>query len=438
MTMNNNPWRGVAELLADVMQRSVPADAALRRLFGSRSHAGGRPGQRQRTQVADAVYGILRHPRSLDYLLGADPAVQATDRLAMWLYRYDDQSTSAAAAAAGTAAGYRAEAIQALTERLTASSDPARALEKAAPAVQLDLPDWLYQELVTQLPATELEQFASTIKRPAPLDLRVNTLRCSPARARQALAAEGIPLEPGHWSPVALRTAQQRPLADSKAWREGWVEVQDEGSQLIAPLLEPRRGETIVDLCAGAGGKSLHLAALMANRGHIHAFDTSRRRLEQLKQRCRRAGVDTVRPVLIADQRADAVQRLRGKIDRVLVDAPCSGSGTLRRRPEVGWQSHDLSALTAVQDALLDAAAALLRPGGRLVYATCSLLAAENQDRATAFEQRHRDFTPLNLAPILKRRNSSLEVGEETRHLQLYPHRHGCDGFFAAVWERNA
>jgi 16S rRNA (cytosine967-C5)-methyltransferase len=210
--------------------------------------------------------------------------------------------------------------------------------------------------------------------------------------------------------------------------------VQDEGSQLLSLLLEPKRQEMVVDFCAGAGGKALHLAALMANTGSVYAFDVSARRLERLKPRLARAGVDNVRRVVIRDERDDRVQRLAGKIDRVLVDAPCSGTGTLRRNPDIKWRALDVQKLAAVQCAILASASTLLKPGGRLVYATCSLLREENEDVVAGFLATHPDFVIVPAAEVLARRHVALIPDSE--FLRLLPHRHRTDGFFAAVLER--
>jgi len=423
MSPVNTLWRGVPELL----ERMATADSGEQRPIDAFFQQRRRLGRRERGLIADAVYGCLRHLRSLDHALG-DQAGDPRARLAAWLVSYADWPIEQAVSAIGS--------DEALTGTLSRLGDPAN----APPAVQAELPDWLYDELCRQLPAAEVLDLGLALQQNAPLDLRVNTLRGKPAKALTALANEDMPLSPCPWSPIGLRHAAHHPghlpVQRSKAYTQGWVEVQDEGSQLVAPLLEPRRGETVIDLCAGAGGKTLHLAALMANQGNIHAFDPSGRRLKELEQRCQRAGVDNTVATRIEDEQAAAIRRFYGKADRVLIDAPCSGTGTLRRHPEIRWQRHDLAVLTATQDRLLDVGARLLRPGGRLVYATCSLLAQENEQRIEAFAERHPDLRLLPPAPILKRRKIALDIADEATSLRLYPHRHGTDGFFAAVFEK--
>jgi len=211
--------------------------------------------------------------------------------------------------------------------------------------------------------------------------------------------------------------------------------VQDEGSQLLGFLVAPRRGEMVVDFCAGAGGKTLLLGALMNNQGRIYAFDVSSRRLDNLKPRLKRSGLSNLNPVLITSENDARVKRLAGKIDRVLVDAPCSGLGTLRRNPDLKLRmsAASVAELVIKQASILNAAATLVKPGGRLVYATCSLLAEENDEQADRFGAEHPQFKSLHVGEMLKQQHIPLEMGER---LHLSPQMQGTDGFFAAVWQR--
>jgi 16S rRNA (cytosine967-C5)-methyltransferase len=236
-----------------------------------------------------------------------------------------------------------------------------------------------------------------TLSQSAPLDLRVNALTTKRAEVQKELKQAGIPSVPTPYSPWGLRIEGKPPLAKLDAFTRGAIEVQDEGSQLLALLLDAKRGEMVVDFCAGAGGKTLAIGACMRNTGRLYAFDTSAHRLDALKPRLARSGLSNVHPAAIAHERDDRIKRLAGKIDRVLVDAPCSGLGTLRRNPDLKWRQSPKSVqeLVAKQTAILQSAARLLKPGGRLVYATCSVLPQENEAIAEAFTAANPDFTPL-------------------------------------------
>jgi 16S rRNA (cytosine967-C5)-methyltransferase len=410
-------FRPATDLLARCLAGGAPADKQMELYF--RAHR--EMGVRDRGAVAEAVYACLRERRMLEAVAGE--AAQAADLLAAWLLR---QGRSGRALGE---MGYGGDA-NALAER-------ARSLDAAAlpPAVRANLPDWLADQLFDLLGETEALALADALNRPAPVDLRVNTVKAKREAVQARLAADGLPSEPTPFSPVGLRRLDRTPLFGNTAFQEGLFEVQDEGSQLISLLLEPRRRETVVDFCAGAGGKTLHLGAAMANSGTLYAFEVLEHRLERLKPRLKRSGLQNVRAVAIKHERDDRVRRLAGKADRVLVDAPCSGTGTLRRNPDIKWRPVDLAALAATQQAILDAAATLVKPGGRLVYATCSLLVEENEAVVERFLAGHAGFTQLPVNDIFARRGVQLTM--EGPAMRLYPHRHNTDGFFAAVLERH-
>jgi 16S rRNA (cytosine967-C5)-methyltransferase len=334
-------------------------------------------------------------------------------------------------AAADPAAGERASAWQARAAAVDLTSAPAWA--------RLGLPpDWL-PPLQAAL-GEELEALARALHGQAPLDLRVNALRSKREPVLAALQAAGLPADPTPHAPWGIRLPTRTPLGRIVPGVRGLVEVQDEGSQLIAALVGARRGETVVDFCAGAGGKTLALAADMRGSGRLYAFDTVARRLDVLQARARAAGIDQVQIMTLVHEGDPRLQRLAGKVDRVLVDAPCSGSGTVRRHPELLWRTAaaDWSELAATQLRILRAAAALVRPGGRLVYATCSLFAQENEAVAAAFDAACAGtFEPLPAQDLLAESRvanpAALVAGP---YLRLWPHRHRCDGFFAAAWQR--
>ena len=303
-----------------------------------------------------------------------------------------------------------------------------------SPAEAADLPDWLWLALGEALP-TEREALTRAWLAPAPLDLRINPLKTSREAALAALAADGIRVTATPYSPVGLRVTGKPALQQHALFTSGAIEIQDEGSQLLCFLVAPKRSEMVVDFCAGAGGKTLLLGALMRSQGRLYALDISPRRLANLKPRLARSGLSNVHPVRISDERDARIRRLAGKIDRVLVDAPCTGFGTLRRNPDLKWRQPQaaLAELAAKQTRLLAAAAPLVKPGGRLVYATCSVLPAENEAVVEAFLTAHPGFALGDATAELARAGIALDAG---RMLRLYPHRHGCDGFFAALLER--
>jgi 16S rRNA (cytosine967-C5)-methyltransferase len=310
-------------------------------------------------------------------------------------------------------------------------------IEALSPAVRLSLPDWLYGRLLAAGPEEAAVAFGRAVLKPAPLDLRVNTLSADREAVLARLRADGFEAAPTPFSPAGIRVEGKPAINRHELFTGGAVEVQDEGSQLLGYLVAPKRREMVVDFCAGAGGKTLHLGALMHSQGRLYAFDVSEKRLNNFKPRLKRAGLSNVHPQLIQGESDIRVKRLAGKIDRVLVDAPCSGLGTLRRNPDLKWRQTPQAVveLASKQRAILDAAATLLKPGGRLVYATCSVLAEENQDIVGGFLERHPGFRTLDCQAILDESRVALECGE---FLELRPQVHGTDGFFAAALERRA
>jgi 16S rRNA (cytosine967-C5)-methyltransferase len=263
----------------------------------------------------------------------------------------------------------------------------------------------------------------------------VNALKADRDKVIAQLAEAPIAANPTPYAPLGLRVLKKPQLQNLPLFKEGAIEVQDEGSQVLAQILGARRGEMVVDFCAGAGGKTLALGAQMRNTGRLYAFDVSEKRLAKLKPRLARSGLSNVHPVAIAHERDAKIKRLAGKIDRVLVDAPCSGMGTLRRNPDVKWRQPEgaIAEMHDKQVAILDGAARLVKAGGRLVYATCSLLNEENDAVAQQFVASHPDFQLVPMSQVLAEQKIDLEMGD---YLKLLPHRHQTDGFFAAVFER--
>jgi 16S rRNA (cytosine967-C5)-methyltransferase len=250
------------------------------------------------------------------------------------------------------------------------------------------------------------------------------------------LAQAPILCEATPFAPLGIRVIKKPALQNMPLFKNGSIEVQDEGSQLLSQIVGAKRGEMVVDFCAGAGGKTLSLGASMRNTGRLYAFDISDKRLAKLKPRLARSGLSNVHPVLIAHENDAKVKRLAGKIDRVLVDAPCSGLGTLRRNPDVKWRQSPQSIveLNEKQASILSGAARLVKAGGRLVYATCSILDEENEAIVEQFLASHEDFTLEPMSEILAEQKIDLQM---EKYLKLSPLQHQTDGFFAAVLTRN-
>ncbi len=405
-------------VLAQLLRFDHPADAVVSRYF--REHR--ELGHADRGFVAETVFAVLRRQRSLTARCG-EPVTPRRLLLA------------ALAVVRGWSLREFAPVLKAAEEPWLAEVKAFRD-ETLPPAVRDDMPDWLHALLVAQYGEENVPRLVRAMNQAAPLDLRANTLKTGRDDLRTALAADGIVAEPTPYSPIGLRLRDKPALAKHPLFLGGHFEVQDEGSQLLGALLEARRGEMVVDFCAGAGGKTLLIGAQMRNTGRLYAFDVSDKRLSNLKPRLARSGLSNVHPVRIEHERDAKVKRLAGKMDRVLVDAPCSGLGTLRRNPDLKWRQDEtaVAELNAKQTAILAAAATLVRPGGRLVYATCSLLTAENEAVVQDFLAKHPDFCLRPASEILAKQGITLD-GEM---LRLLPHLHDTDAFFAAVLERQA
>jgi 16S rRNA (cytosine967-C5)-methyltransferase len=406
------------ELLREVLRFDQPADAVVSAFF--RKHRA--LGARERHSLAETVYTVLRRRLLLQHLAQSGSGALER-RLAVLGWQGSDTFLRGAL-------GPHEQQWLAQVQTVDRAALPEK--------LRHNLPDWLAGTLQSEL-GDAFWPLVDALDQPAPLDLRVNTLKAKRDDVQRALAAAGIEAQPTPFSPWGLRVPGKPAINKLDVFTQGLVEVQDEGSQLLALLTDARRGEMVVDFCAGAGGKTLALGAAMRNTGRLYAFDVSGHRLDALKPRLARSGLSNVYPAQIAHERDDRVKRLAGKIDRVLVDAPCSGLGTLRRNPDLKWRQSPkaLHELQAKQQAILASAARLVKPGGRVVYATCSLLPAENEAIVEAFVAHAAgEFAVVPVAEALKiERAAELSAGDT---LRLWPHRHGTDGFFAAVLQRRA
>ncbi len=404
------------EVMREILRFTAPADGTLSRYF--RDHP--RLGSRERGAIAESIYAVLRN--KLFYTDFAEAGNGPTMRRLTLLGLTD-------AVGIDSLGGLSEEE----TEWLTRMVQIDRKLLSSR--MRANLPQWLFDKLVAQNGEEATVLLADAMNQPAPLDLRVNSIKATREQVAAELAIAPILCEPTPYAPLGLRVIKKPALQNLPLFKNGSIEVQDEGSQLLAQIVGAKRGEMVVDFCAGAGGKTLALGALMRNTGRLYAFDVSEKRLAKLKPRLARSGLSNVHPVQIAHERDAKIKRLAGKIDRVLVDAPCSGLGTLRRNPDVKWR-QSLAAiieLNVKQTAILAGAARLVKPGGRLVYATCSVLDEENEAVVTQFLAVHTEFFLVPMKDVFAEQKIALEMQD---YLKLLPHIHQTDGFFAAVLER--
>jgi len=404
------------EVLREILRFTAPADTTLSRYF--RDHP--KLGSRERGAIAECIYAVLRNKAF--FTDRAEAGGGATMRRLVLLGMAD-------AIGFDSLGGLSEEEGEWLQRQLEIDRS---LLHKS---MRANMPKWLFEKLVEQYGEEETLVLADALNTPAPLDLRVNALKASREDVIAELAQAPIAAAPTPFAPLGLRVLKKPALQNLPLFKSGAIEVQDEGSQVLAQILGAKRGEMVVDFCAGAGGKTLALGAQMRNTGRLYAFDVSEKRLAKLKPRLARSGLSNVHPVAIAHERDAKIKRLAGKIDRVLVDAPCSGMGTLRRNPDVKWRQppEAIGEMHAKQVSILDGAARLVKNGGRLVYATCSLLSEENDAVAAQFLETHPDFELVPMNQVLAEQKIELEMGD---YLKLLPHKHQTDGFFAAVFER--
>jgi 16S rRNA (cytosine967-C5)-methyltransferase len=416
MNLSRAQLDSIVHALTIILPARAPADAQLRMFFRDNKSLG----PKDRALVADTVYAALRRRRMLEHVTpGATPREIALATLV----KLQGIGVS------------QIESVLKGDERAWLTKLRAENLDALPFELRVDLPDWVIERLRKHMSDEEILALGRGLQHAAPLDLRVNVLKAPREGVLDRLDFDNLPAEATRYSPIGVRLREKPALNTHPMFLDGAVEVQDEGSQLLGLLVEPRRGEMVVDFCAGAGGKTLQMGAAMGSSGRLYAFDVSDKRLTNLAPRLKRSGLSNVHPQRIANENDAKVKRLRGKIDRVLVDAPCTGLGTLRRNPDLKTRqdSNALAELNEKQRAILAAAATLVKPGGRLVYGTCSLLAEENEDIVSEFLAAHPDFQVVPAGEILKRQGVSIAASP---YLHLYPHVHDTDGFFAAVMEK--
>ena len=425
--MTPNLIRQAAVMLSNLLEFNSPADAKLSEFFRNNRDLG----TKERAFVAESVYGVLRRLRFLSAVTATDDTDNDDARklVLAWMLRIQGMSIQ------------KMEPMLSEQQIEWARTIKAKSTENLPLAVQADVREWLWEKLVAQYGEAEALTIARSMHEGATLDIRVNTIKATRDEVLAKFIAENTTGEanitPTPYSPIGLRMPLRLNISRHVMFTDGQIEVQDEGSQILAHLVAAKRGMMVADFCAGAGGKTLAMGALMRNTGRLYAFDVSEKRLHSLGQRLKRSGLSNLNAQRINGENDPKLKRLNGKFDRVLVDAPCTGLGTLRRNPDLKWRQtpQDLAELTVKQAAILARAAKLTKAGGRLIYSTCSLLSDENEQIAQAFLAAHPDYTLLNAAEILSQQQIALDTGP---YLKLLPHLHQTDGFFAAVFEKTA
>ena len=419
------------DLMGEVDRTARPADAVISAWFRSRRYLE----DDDRGAVLERLQDHLRHHARLGWWLdrlGAEDTPRT--RMLAWLVLAEGR-TSEQIGRLFSGAKFAPAPLTGAEAALLARLKGHTMLHPDMPEeVRLECPDWAAEPLRRRFGTAFAAEMEALLVPPA-LDLRVNTLKAGREEMLRALRALGLRAEETRLAPQGLRVHDRVSLARIEPLKSGALEIQDEGSQLVARLVDARPGDRVVDFCAGAGGKTLAIAAQMENKGRIIACDVSEGRLKRSAERFRKAGVHNAETRLLSSETDRWVKRHKAGFDRVLVDAPCSGTGTWRRNPDARWRASEeagLDSLVALQARILASAARLVKPGGRLVYATCSLLTEENEVQVDRFLASHPDFRVVPLAEAAPQIAGSAHA----EHLSLTPARHDTDGFFAAVLQR--
>ena len=439
--MNALIFHKTVEITQQILSFTQPADACLSAFF----RANNKLGRQDRGQIAETVFALLRHYEKIHTLLNG----HLSAKMAVLCCLMTQQGFSVSALQdfcnneekqclidiKQQAKNLSGSLKSMSNEQLAMSNDNGNL--SGSLNIQAELPFWLIDALRLSYSDEEIVKIGQAMQEPAPLDIRVNILKNQRDKVLKQLQEMGLSALATPFSPYGIRLQDKTAFNKHPLFLDGTIEVQDEGSQLLSLLSGAKRGLTVVDFCAGAGGKTLAMGALMQNKGRLYAFDISEKRLNNLKPRLTRSGLGNVLPQRIDHENDSKLQRLWNKADIVLVDAPCSGTGTLRRNPDIKYrQSSDkIARIIEQQASIFQAASQLVATGGRLIYATCSLLRAENEAQVETFLQHNPQFTLENAAELL---SPYISVDSSNKMLRLNPVTHNTDGFFAAVLTRKA
>jgi len=419
------------DLLSELAGAERTADAVIAAWFRARRQID----DHSRGAILEMLHALLSHHARLGWWLARHGRNDTPrNRLVAWL-ALAEGTTPDQMKRLFSGAKYAPDALTEAERTLVVKLHGGKIDHPAMPEeVRLECPDWAAEGFRRRF-GEEFEAEMAAMLTPPPLDLRVNTLKATPEAILRQLQGLGLPAEASKVAPHGIRVRERLSLARLPGLKTGEIEIQDEGSQLVALLMEARPGDRVVDFCAGAGGKTLAIAAQMLNKGRIIACDVSEGRLKRCAERAKRAGLQNAETRVLTSETDRWVKRHKGSFDRVLVDAPCSGTGTWRRNPDARWRTPEekgIEALLALQGRILASAARLVKPGGRLVYATCSMMADENEDQVAAFLAAHPAFSVVPLAKVAPQLTGSAHPD----FLSLTPARNDTDGFFAAVLQR--
>lgn len=417
--------QAVIELLETELESPLPLDVILQKYLRARRYIG----SKDRREITRQIYRINRRFEGLKWL--AESLTEDVASLPRLLSIADQKLNGLNVAEVQELFSGQQYQPTPLTEPetkfLEALSEDS--LESAPEWVKLNTPQWTFDKIKAQF-ASESTQEIEALSNEATTDLRVNTLKANPSDALKALKENDIEADTTQHSPTGIRLKSRVNLSTLEVYKDGRVEVQDEGAQVVSALCAANPSDRILDYCAGAGGKSLALAAYMANEGEIVAFDIDPRRLDKIKQRARRAGASIIKATT-----PEELKESQNNYDLVVVDTPCSGTGTWRRNPDQKWRltPEKLSEYTEIQAEVLRTASHYVKPGGRLTYITCSILEEENRNQVESFLQENQGFELIKTNEVWEEVFSSAYPGKSPEYLTLTPHQHGTDGFFMAV-----
>lgn len=422
-------------LLSWQSEKRIPADKLIDNYFRSHRFIG----SKDRASIGELVYWCLRHKAMLEWWLekGLDADIHARAIVLTALMLRKDYEVAALSLLTQDSQYSFPSLTQPEKTRCERLYKEGIAHPDMPNHARLNYPEWIEPILKKSL-GDDFEPALKALNEQAPTDLRVNTLKTTREELEKNLKAEGFDVSATSVSPIGLRLAKRAPIFTSQYFKQGHFEVQDEGSQMVSMLVDAKAGQKVIDFCAGAGGKTLGIAAAMNNKGRILAWDNSKKRLDQIKERLRRAGVDNVQTHVLESEHDSFIKRHKQSADRVLVDAPCSGSGTWRRNPDLKWRftQKDLDEMLVLQQSILQSASRLVKKGGRLIYATCSLFKDENDFQVERFLKASNDFRVVSAEKIWDKTTGN--DAREASYLWVTPHQDGVDGFFAAVLERQA